>query len=283
MIYRIDHRITYTYSATVFLEPHIVRLRPRCDICQAVSRFAIDVAPLPVDIHHYLDAEGNSAACLWFEKTTGTLAIATSFEVQTLCPNPFGYLVTDQAFLQLPVRYPAGEKVSLDPFRNPAEPDETIQALGRSVLAGTKGGTLNFLSRLCTVMYENFTVEVRDEGPSLSPAETIRHKKGACRDLTLLFMEVCRSVGLAARFVSGYQEGDQEMENRHLHAWAEVYIPGGGWRGYDPTLGLAVADRHIPLAASRKPAGAAPVTGTFRGTDVTAQMEYRISLQTITR
>ncbi|MFM7576061.1 MAG: transglutaminase-like domain-containing protein, partial [Microcystaceae cyanobacterium] len=90
---------------------------------------------------------------------------------------------------------------------------------------------------------------------------TWRNKRGSCRDLTILFMEVCRTMGLAARFVSGYQEGDQATEDWELHAWAEVYLPGGGWRGYDPTHGLAVSDRHIALVASPNPQDCAPVTG----------------------
>jgi len=94
-------------------------------------------------------------------------------------------------------------------------------------------------------------------------------------------MAVCRSVGLAARFVSGYQEGDPDMEERHLHAWPEVYVPGGGWRGYDPTHGLNVADRHIALAASHWAKGTLPVKGNFRKTGAAARMSYHISLATI--
>lgn len=91
-------------------------------------------------------------------------------------------------------------------------------------------------------------------------------------------MDACRAVGLGARFVSGYQEGDPEQERRDLHAWAEVYLPGGGWRGYDPTHGLAVADRHVALAAGMRPALAAPITGTFRGTGASSRMQTDIKI-----
>ena len=121
-------------------------------------------------------------------------------------------------------------------------------------------------------------METRDHGAPLPPSITFQKKRGACRDLVLLFMAVCRRFGLASRFVSGYQEGDPDMEQRHLHAWAEVYIPGGGWRGYDPSHGLVVADRHIALAASYAPEGTAPVKGSFRGTGVSAETNYVISL-----
>ena len=107
------------------------------------------------------------------------------------------------------------------------------------------GNSLDFLVLLNTAIYENFTVEIRDDGPPLPPVVTMERKQGSCRDFAVLFIAACRSVGLAARFVSGYQEGDPDMVQRHLHAWAEVYIPGAGWRGYDPTHGLAVADKEL--------------------------------------
>lgn len=100
-------------------------------------------------------------------------------------------------------------------------------------------------------------------------------------------MEVCRAVGIGARFVSGYQEGNPDQQQRDLHAWAEVYLPGGGWRGYDPTLGLAVADRHMGLAASASPSYAASVSGNITpvrstletGLTVESQMEAEISIE----
>jgi transglutaminase-like putative cysteine protease len=97
-------------------------------------------------------------------------------------------------------------------------------------------------------------------------------------------MEVCRAVGLAARFVSGYQEGDPEARERDLHAWAEVYLPGAGWRGYDPTHGLAVSDRHISLVAAAVPSYAAPVSGAVSaegGKKVDSQLEAQILIKSI--
>jgi transglutaminase-like putative cysteine protease len=97
--------------------------------------------------------------------------------------------------------------------------------------------------------------------------------------VSVLFMDACRTQGLAARFVSGYHEGDPDEEEKHLHAWAEVYVPGGGWRGFDPALGLAVADRHVALAAAVSPAQTMPVCGTFRGTGVRAELVSKLEIQ----
>lgn len=281
MLYHVTHRIRYIYSASVFLEPHIILLRPRCDADQRVREFSMSVDPKPSGIHDFLDPEGNNATCIWFDEQVSSLNISTAFDVQTLGANPFSYLVADDTFFHLPVRYGKEYTASLAQFLKRIEPGVAAMNFAKSIIDETKGETIDFLARLCSVIYENFTVETRIKGSPLNPSITIKNKRGACRDLALLFVEACRSVGLAARFVSGYQEGDPDMEHPHLHAWAEVYIPGGGWRGYDPTHGLAVADRHIALAASHGTAGASPVRGTFRGTGVTAEMDYNITLSLI--
>jgi transglutaminase-like putative cysteine protease len=105
---------------------------------------------------------------------------------------------------------------------------------------------------------------------------------GSCRDLTVVFMEACRAVGLAARFVSGYEEGDSNILERDLHAWAEVYVPGGGWRGFDPTHGLAVSDRHITLVASPYPAQTLPISGTTEeGSRVGATLETEVRIEVL--
>ena len=134
------------------------------------------------------------------------------------------------------------------------------------------------ISSLTSFIFENFKHELREEGPAQEPDETLSRKKGSCRDFVVLFTEAARSMGFAARFVSGYTEGDLSLMQNHLHAWAEVYLPGGGWRGYDPTLGLAVADRHVVVSSGATPLEAAPVTGSFRGTGAEAIMGYEISI-----
>lgn len=277
MLYHVTHTITYTYSAPVFLEPHIVHLRPRCDASQNIRSFSMIIEPEPAGIHDYLDAEGNCATCLWFEDKVSSFTVSTSFDVETLCINPFGYLVTDDSFFQLPVSYSKEHSLPLSPFLADID-DAAVLEFAREVNHQIQGKTIDFLAHLCTTIYNNFTLEIRDKGSPLPPSETIEKKRGACRDLALLYIAACRSVGLASRFVSGYQEGDPDMEHADLHAWAEVYIPGGGWRGYDPTHGLAVADRHIVLAASCTPAGASPVSGTLRGTGVTGDIDYRVTI-----
>ena len=146
----------------------------------------------------------------------------------------------------------------------------------------TSNNTLDFLFALNQRIYQDCEYIIRETGKPYPAGMTWRRKKGSCRDYTVLFMEVCRAVGIAARFVSGYQEGDAQQQNRDLHAWVEVYLPGGGWRGYDPTLGLVISDRHIPLAASAIPELAAAVEGFVipikHGAKVTSTVNAQISL-----
>ncbi len=127
-------------------------------------------------------------------------------------------------------------------------------------------------------MAETISPIVRLEGEPQPPLVTLNQGQGACRDFTVLFHEVCRLVGLAGRFVSGYFGGEPELEERHLHAWAEVYLPDLGWRGYDPMNGVAVADQHIAVAAAATPYLAPPVTGTSRGPGPSSTMTTHIRM-----
>lgn len=278
MIFEGKHKTTYAYSEAVFLEPHTVRLRPRSDPRQTVREFSIEVTPTPDGITQGIDANGNSVAWTWFSGKHSTLEISTHFVVETSRSNPFDFVVPTKDGAQIPPPYSADEQRSLAPFLS-AEDSSLVKALAEELREQAGREVVPFLQALATRLYESHEVVVREEGDPLPGAETLRTGVGSCRDLTVLFMDVCRHVGVAARFVSGYQEGDPDQVRRDLHAWAGAYIPGAGWRGYDPTHGLAVADRHITLAAAATSAGAAPTTGSFRGTGASAKLTAEIDLK----
>ena len=98
-------------------------------------------------------------------------------------------------------------------------------------------------------------------------------------DLAVLFVDCCRAEGLAARFVSGYQKGNLQSERRHLHAWPEIYLPGGGWRGFDPTHGMAIADTHITVAAAADSRDTMPVSGVFTGQGASSTLDYELRIE----
>lgn len=281
MRFEIDHLTRYDYSRAVFLEPHTFRLRPRSDCFQRLKHYRLEMDPQPAVLSEAVDLEGNPVAHAWFSDVTETLELRVSFEAETLKENPFDYLLLDQGPEQLPLWYREPLLPLLTPCLHPqTKPDGPVAHFARGIAASVSSQVLPFLSELSRELHEQFEVPIREHGEPLPPEQTLSERRGACRDVTVLFMECCRSVGIASRFVSGYQQGDNEAERRYMHAWAEVYIPGGGWRGYDPTHGLAVADRHIAVAASARPEFAAPTSGSFRGTGAESKMHTELSIRT---
>ncbi|MBJ7898811.1 MAG: transglutaminase family protein [Cyanobacteria bacterium RI_101] len=262
MEYQIYHRSRYAYNQPVYLRPQILRLRPRSDGGQILREFQVRVFPTPQGQAPVIDLDGNSFERYWFDQPTEALEITVESRVQTHLENPFNLLLDPWA-LRLPFDYPQSLARQLAPYLQPygAYPDPAALELAQDIADSADGEPLTFLTRLTQTLYENCAYEVRETGPAWEPGLTWKRRRGSCRDLTVLFMEVCRAANLASRFVSGYEEGDEASGAWELHAWAEVYLPGAGWRGFDPTHGLAVADRHIALAAGARPESCAPIAG----------------------
>jgi transglutaminase-like putative cysteine protease len=282
-MYQISHNTTYTYDRPVTLAPHVIRLRPRSDISQTLDQFSLTVSPIPQRISESVDLDGNSITKVWFPETETTrLSIQTLAQVATHCTNPFNYLLEAWA-AELPIDYPTSLFHQLQPYLTgqfSQSIDPIATQLSQELWQQTSGNTLGFLNELNQRIYRTCQYAIRETGASFPPGVTWTKQAGSCRDVTVLFMEVCRAIGLAARFVSGYQEGDPDSSDRHLHAWAEVYLPGAGWRGYDPTHGLAVADGHIALVSSPFAQHTTPVVGTLKsGIGAQAKMSYQLLIQ----
>jgi transglutaminase-like putative cysteine protease len=281
VLFHIEHVTEYRFQPAVFLEPHQLRLQPRTDGSQVLRNFALAIEPEPMVLSHVLDPEGNVVACAWFREKHDRLAIVARSEVETTRENPFDYLLTPKS-CRLPVGYSPGEVATLGLGRVRQQRGagaDLVYALANRLLSAQGSELIPFLSGLNLAIYEQLETIHRPEGDPWAPASTLEMRRGACRDLAVLFIDACRAVGLAARFVSGYHEGDVVAGHHELHAWAEVYLPGAGWRGYDPTLGLAVADRHVAVAASNDPCVTSPVTGTFRGSPVDAATHAEVHLR----
>lgn len=276
MRYTGKHVTTYRYSSPVFLEPHKVRLRPRSDPGQFLHSYSIAVSPAPAGMTEALDAWGNNVTWAWFSGTHDELEITTDFVVDRLRVNPFDYIVTEEG-MHIPPTYPTDERAALEPYFS-ADVDGAVRNLADEVARAAGGRIVDFAGRLAARIHEDSKVVVRPEGPPLPAGETLRSGEGSCRDLAVLYIEACRHVGIATRFVSGYVQRHTDGEPREMHAWAGVYVPGAGWRGYDPTQGLAVSSGHVTVATAASPAGAAPVTGSFRGSGVSSTLDSHIEL-----
>ncbi len=254
-------------------------MRPRCDATQQLLNHELQIQPTPAGLSEWRDGEGNDVALVWFDGLINQMELTVRSEVKTLRADPFDFIYTEPGVQTLPARYaePLGAVLKSCLAGPGAAP---VRDVADDLLAVCNRDTSCFLSALSIWLYERCEVVIREEGDPLPAEVTLREKRGSCRDLAVAFNAVCRAVGLATRFVSGYQAGDAEQERRYLHAWSEVYLPGGGWRGYDPAHGLAVADKHVALAASYLPSEAAPVQGTFRGTSATASMKVELLIET---
>lgn len=286
MRYQISHTTHYSYSQSVTLQPHVVRLRARSDSFQTLQSFSLVVFPTPSQESLTTDFDGNTLIKLWFKpERADALNFQVLSQVETHRSNPFDYLLEPWA-MRLPIDYPASVLVQLQPYlggqllRYATAVDPIAVQLAQEIAQKVNGDTLNFLSELSQQIYDHCDYGIRETGEALPAGITWSTKSGSCRDFAVLFVEVCRAIGLAARFVSGYQEGDLNSSDRHLHAWAEVYLPGGGWRGYDPTQGLAVSDRHIALVASPFSRHAAPISGSFKQSGgIQSTMTYQLVIQ----
>lgn len=273
----LTHSTVYQYEGPVYLEPQTFRMRPREDGMQRLSRYALEISPAPAGRSECLDQDGNVITEAWFDRPVERLKLDSSFEVETLRANPFDFILADARLATLPFIYQEPVRSALAPCLDAIGESAHVRDFARSVVEGTGSQTLVFLTALNRTLYDNFRHVVRDIGPPHPPDVTIRSREASCRDLAALFCAACRSLGLAARFVSGYDCG-LAQEQAYMHAWAEVYLPGGGWRGYDPSQGLAVANSHIAVAASGDPRLASPLSGTYRGS-ARSKMEFAISLQ----
>lgn len=280
MIIKISHSTKYSFNKPVFLEPHTIRLSPKTNSTQKLHNFTIKIDPQPIGKSDCIDLFDNNSIILWFENLHKNLTITTVSTVETLRHHPFDYIITDNSANTLPVSQKSSDSSIIKKYTtNEYKINKNLKEIVDSILKQEKNQTLPFLSNLTSFIYKNFTQINRKHGEPLSPDKTIKECKGACRDFAVLFIEACRSVNLPTRFVSGYCYSNSKNTVDELHSWAEVYLPGGGWRGYDPSLGLAVDDSYVVIAAGINSKDVTPVSGSLRGDDVSSTLKYEIKIK----
>jgi transglutaminase-like putative cysteine protease len=265
--YKILHRTYYNFSGAVTLGPHYLRLRPREDHALHIESSTLTITP-PATLLWHLDVEGNSVATATFEVPANQLAIESEVIIQQFNEAPLNFVVADYG-VQYPFSYQAEDQIVLSPymaFPEPAtkslltewiatfwKPDERIQ-------------TYSLLQRLGSHIHQTLTYRLREEPGVQTVGQTLSNSTGSCRDFALLFMQTARCLGLASRFVSGYLHAPPSSANYgSTHAWAEVYLPGAGWKGFDPTVGAIAGPDHIAVAVARLPESVPPVEGSFIG------------------
>ena len=277
----VTHTSTYLYGDPVQLEPHVVRLRPRSDGAQRLCRFELSIDPPPAGRTECLDQDGNVVTQAWFEGTTERFSVSSCFEVELLRENPYDFLLPVERVLEVPFVYAEPWGTLLAPYTNCSNRvgiAPGVQTFARELATESGERVLPFVAILNERLFEEWKPILRPDGEPFPAEKTLAAREGSCRDLAVLFCEACRTVGLASRFVSGYERAAATSQHPYLHAWAEVYLPGGGWRGFDPSRGAAVAKDHVAVAAARHSPLAAPLTGSYRGNPATG-LEVQISMQ----
>jgi transglutaminase-like putative cysteine protease len=265
MKYTISHDTHYTFSGPVFPEPHYLRLRPQVTPHQRVDAFALHISPTPTGISHLRDGENNLVDFCWFDGEHHHLRIRAASIVTIKDHNPFHFILYPDTALTLPFSYTDQQQQVLQPALVPAPIGPELLAYGQRLLAETDFQTTIFLTEITRRIQADFTSVYRETGAPFSPDQTFADRVGSCRDLSWMLIHLLRTMGLAARFVSGYNYIDADDPEFELHAWVEVFLPGAGWVGFDPTHGLVAGMAHIPLAASADFANTMPVSGAIRG------------------
>ncbi|HEY0463997.1 MAG TPA: transglutaminase family protein, partial [Polyangiaceae bacterium] len=271
----------YRYSTAVVFAPHVLRLSPRSEGVRTLAR-DLRITPLPVELSDFNDDFGNTCTRVSFGPgAADTLKIESRIEVQLFGRPAFGQAFSLSALPPLPWPRPSFDSLSM--FRQ-LDGSTEVSALAQRLAFEVGGAPLAFFDRLCTTLYSTIDRQIRIEGSAQTPAQTLAMGRGACRDLTVLYLAVCRSLGVAGRFVSGYQGQEASPDGkRHLHAWPEVFVPELGWLGWDPTHGVPVGPGHVALSAAPEQAATMPVDGGFyfNGPTVTSTLEYSITFDSI--
>ncbi len=265
--YKIIHRTYYNYSGEVTLGPHTLLLRPREGHELRIESFSLKTTP-PSTLHWHRDVEDNSVAIANFDLPTTQLVIESEVIIQQFNEAPLDFLVAEHA-IAYPFAYQPDDHVLLFPYM--ALPgQEAINVLNKWIAtfwqASEQIQTYTLLQRLAAHIYKTFSYQVREEPGVQTAQQTLSCKTGSCRDFALLFMETAKCLGLASRFVSGYLHAPlMSHVIGTTHAWAEVYLPGAGWKGFDPTIGEMAGTDHIAVAVARLPESVPPVAGSFVG------------------
>jgi transglutaminase-like putative cysteine protease len=266
---RIHHLTEYHFSSSVTLNQHRLLIRPREGHDVRIEWSRLDIFPA-YRIKWQRDMFDNSLALVEFNAPTNRLTIASEVMIQHYEHAPFDFMLDDSA-ATYPFRYAFDEQADLAAYQQPMyQADQPAVHQWLQQFHVTEKNTFGLLMEMNRMISLAFCYRMREEAGVQSPAFTLNQRSGSCRDYATLLIEACRGLGLASRFVSGYLLAPAtEVGNATTHAWVEVYLPGAGWKGFDPTTGHVVSNQHIAVAVARNPESVPPVSGSFIGTNLT--------------
>jgi transglutaminase-like putative cysteine protease len=262
---RIIHRTEYCYNHPVTFGPHRVMMRPREGHDLRIVRGRLDIEP-EATIRWLRDIYGNSIAILMFKEPSRKLSIEGEVDCELSDDDPIECLIDPNARL-FPFQYAPEEQVELVQYRLPSYPYDgpKLQHWLRDLYQpGQVVGTFELLEKLNTHIHRSFAYSHREAPGVQLPCDTLMRGSGSCRDFAVFMMEAARHWGFGARFVTGYIQMAQGQHGA-THAWTEIYIPGAGWRGFDPTNDKLAGNEHVSVAVAREQEKASPLSGTWEG------------------
>ena len=271
----VTHRTTYRYARPVRFGDHRLMLRPRdSHDLRLLSATLVTTPPARLRWKH--GVFGNSIAIASFDDASDLLEFISTIELEHYPAEPMDVASLIEPYAEThPFAYAAEDADDLAPYlrRHDADPERVVDIWAKSFIKSEgQTRTEDLLIAITRAIKADFTYEAREEEGTRASTETLARRSGACRDFALLMMEACRSLGIAARFVSGYLYDDRLIGSENpmvgggaTHAWCEVYVPGAGWVEFDPTNGLMVGRNLIRVAVTRTPEQAVPISGSFIG------------------
>jgi transglutaminase-like putative cysteine protease len=263
---RIVHKTEYRYHQPVTFGPHRAMMRPREGHDVHIVRGRIDVEPAAT-VRWLRDIYSNSIAVLTFSDPSPKLSIVGEVDVDLRTDDASIEWLIDPTASEFPFQYAPEEQIELIHYRLPSYPYDgpTLrQWLLDLYRPGQIVGTYELLENLNAHIHRSFTYAPRDDAGVQLPCDTLERGSGSCRDFAVLMMEAVRHWGFGARFVTGYIQMN-EGQHGATHAWTEVYIPGAGWRGFDPTNDKLAGSEHVSVAVAREQEKACPLSGTWEG------------------
>ncbi len=267
----LNHVTHYLYDRPVALSPQVVRLRPAPHARTPVHAYSLKVAPDKHFINWQQDPQSNWLARLVFPEKTREFRVEVDLVAEMSVINPFDFFLEPYAE-KIPFKYDEAQLHELAPYLVKAPATPLLKAYLAEIPRAPRK-SVDFLVDLNQQLSKDIRYVIRMDPGVQAPEETLKHASGSCRDSGWLLVQILRHLGLASRFVSGYLiqltadvksldgPSGPESDFTDLHAWCEVYLPGAGWVGLDPTSGLFAGEGHIPLACSPEPGSAAPVSG----------------------
>jgi len=275
---QVSHKTLYDYDSPAVLNSHALYLKPlpRAYLHVEDSRLVVD--PVPDGLEERISIEGNAYYQVWFSGQTQKLEIDSSFIVEVRPFNPFSFIINHDFVEKIepqserPFRYSTKQEVLLYASLQ-AQPEASLRNFALAIFASSPANPIAYLNALTAEVHSEWRHIIREEENLWTPRATFEAREGSCRDLSWMLIHMLRMQGLAARFVSGYAFNPELDEGNELHAWVEAYLPGAGWVGIDPSLGLFADQNYIPLATSSFAQDTLPVHGNYGGT-------ARASLQT---